>query len=148
MMKEKIWRGIKLEDVVNVAEDITQWLQEAPTVWCFYGPMGAGKTTIIKSICQAVGVQDLVQSPTFSLVNEYSTAGGETVYHFDFYRIEKPEEAEGIGVAEYFDSGTLCLIEWPERVAPLLPEEYVQLQVQPQPDNSRTIQLTIHGTTH
>lgn len=147
-MKQRIWQGVCLENVPIVAQEVVLWLKTAPAVWLFYGQMGAGKTTFIKSLCRALSVSDTVQSPTFSLVNEYSTTEGALVYHFDFYRIETPEEAEGIGATEYFDSGSLCLIEWPERVEPLLPEEYVQLQLQPQLDNSRTIQVTIHGTTH
>lgn len=147
MKNKRSWQGITLEQLPMVAEEVSSWLSSAPPVWCFNGQMGAGKTTFIKCLCQALGVQDMVQSPTFSLVNEYQTAAGATVYHFDFYRIETAEEAVGIGAEEYFDSGNTCLIEWPERVAALLPEEYVQLLVQPQSDNSRTIEVLIHGTT-
>ena len=146
-MKQRTWQGVRLENLAATAAEIVQWLNAAPLVWRFDGQMGAGKTTLIKSLCRAMGVLDMVQSPTFSLVNEYLTDEAETIYHFDFYRIESPEEAEGIGATEYFDSGSLCLIEWPERVERLLPEEYVQLLLQPQPDNSRTIQVTIYGTT-
>ncbi|EMR00651.1 tRNA (adenosine(37)-N6)-threonylcarbamoyltransferase complex ATPase subunit type 1 TsaE [Cesiribacter andamanensis] len=146
-MKRKVWEGIRLENLQSVADEIVVWLQGAPPLWCFEGQMGAGKTTLITSLCRSLGVQDRVQSPTFSLVNEYLTREGELIYHFDFYRIEGPEEASRIGADEYFDSGTICLIEWPERIAPLLPHETVQLRIIPQPDTSRTVDVSIHGTT-
>jgi tRNA threonylcarbamoyladenosine biosynthesis protein TsaE len=147
-MKTKIWEGIQLQHLPLVATEVVKWLKDAPDVWRFTGQMGAGKTTFIKSLCLALGVVDTVQSPTFSLVNQYLTATGEPVYHFDFYRIETPEEASRIGIEEYFDSGYKCLIEWPERVEPLLPQEIVQLTVLPQADTTRTIEVCIHGATH
>ena len=146
-MEQKVWTGIQLEQLPQVAAEVVDWLQQAPAVWRFNGAMGAGKTTFIKQVCRVLGVVDMVQSPTFSLVNEYLTDEEELVYHFDFYRIETPEEAVHIGAQEYFDSGHLCLIEWPERVEGLLPEEIVQLTVLPQADGSRTIEVSIHGTT-
>ncbi|AHM59519.1 hypothetical protein D770_06280 [Flammeovirgaceae bacterium 311] len=146
-MKQKVWQQVTLEQLPQVAAEVLDLLKVAPTVWQFSGQMGAGKTTFIKHLCGALGVLDSVHSPTFSLVNEYLTREGDTVYHFDFYRIDKPEEAQQIGVTEYFDSGFICLIEWPERVQPLLPEESVQILLHPQPDNSRTIEVKIHGTT-
>jgi tRNA threonylcarbamoyladenosine biosynthesis protein TsaE len=93
------------------------------TVICFEGEMGAGKTTFIKALCQSLGVQDEVSSPTFSLVNEYRGAQNQPIYHFDFYRLNNPREAEDIGALEYFDSGYLCLIEWPSRIEDLLPPD-------------------------
>ena len=90
---------------------------------CFEGEMGAGKTTFIKALCRSLGVEEDVSSPTFSLVNEYRTARNEPIYHFDFYRLNDPREAEGIGALEYFDSGYLCLIEWPSRIEALLPPD-------------------------
>lgn len=146
-MKQRVWQGVLLSDLPQLAGEVVDFLASAPTVWRFDGQMGAGKTTFIKELCRRLCVVDRVQSPTFSLVNEYQAETGDTVYHFDFYRIENPEEAQSIGVTEYFDSGFICLIEWPERVEPLLPEEYVQVLIQPQHDESRTIQVTIHGTT-
>lgn len=92
------------------------------TLVCFEGEMGAGKTTFIKALCQQLGVEDEVSSPTFSLVNEYRDAHNQPIYHFDFYRLDNPREAEGIGAVEYFDSGYLCLIEWPSRIEALLPK--------------------------
>jgi tRNA threonylcarbamoyladenosine biosynthesis protein TsaE len=94
-------------------------------IWSFEGEMGAGKTTIIKAICNTLGVIDEVSSPTFSLVNEYKTKDGKTIYHFDFYRIKKIEEVYDIGYEDYFFSGNICLIEWPEKIKELLKEEDV-----------------------
>lgn len=95
--------------------------ESGQTVVAFEGEMGAGKTTLIRALGAALGVADEVSSPTFALVNEYRDARGQPVYHFDFYRLDSEEEAARLGVAEYFDSGYLCLVEWPARVAGLLP---------------------------
>ena len=92
-----------------------------PSVVAFEGEMGAGKTTLIRALCAELGVGDDVSSPTFALVNEYRGGRGEPLYHFDFYRLDSTDEAARLGVAEYFDSGYLCLLEWPSRVASLLP---------------------------
>jgi tRNA threonylcarbamoyladenosine biosynthesis protein TsaE len=97
-------------------------------IFVFYGDMGAGKTTFIKAICAELGVKDTVSSPTFSIVNEY-VGNGNTIYHFDFYRIKSIQEAFDIGYEEYFYSGNICLIEWPEKVQELLPEHYVKIQI-------------------
>lgn len=94
------------------------------------GAMGAGKTTLIKSFCKALGVEQNVSSPTFSLVNEYVSASGQIVYHFDFYRIKRISEVYDIGYEEYFYSGHYCFLEWPEMVSELLPEEYVEIQIE------------------
>ena len=94
-------------------------------IWIFDGEMGAGKTTLIKSICKNLGVFDEVSSPTFSIVNEYKTVDGKTVYHFDFYRIKSIEEAYDMGVEDYFSSGNICLIEWPEKIKEILENEIV-----------------------
>ena len=108
-------------------------------VFAFYGQMGAGKTTFIKAICRELGVPDIVQSPTFALINEYITSGGESVYHFDFYRIKKTEEAFDIGYEDYIYSGRYCLIEWPELVDGLLPEDAVKVRITGNPE--RTIRF-------
>jgi len=110
----------------------------------FYGAMGSGKTTLIKEVSARLGVKGLTNSPTFSLVNEYRTEKGESLYHFDFYRIRKEEEALDIGFDEYLDSGSWCLIEWPENVENLLPLDSVVIRISINPDNSRKIQLTQH----
>lgn len=95
----------------------------------FYGSMGAGKTTIIKAVCRLLGATDLVSSPTFTLVNEYKTENGESLYHIDFYRIKKSEEVFDFGIEEYFDSGCYCFMEWPELIEELLPEGTLKLKI-------------------
>ncbi len=106
----------------------------------FYAPMGAGKTTFTTAVCKQLGVQeDAVSSPTFAIVNEYRTGNGEPLFHFDFYRIERPEEALDIGLYDYLDSGALCLMEWPENIEDLLPEETLKVQIRVNPDQSRTL---------
>ena len=106
----------------------------------FRAPMGAGKTTFISAICRVLGIrEDAVGSPTFAIVNEYRTATGEPVYHFDFYRLEKTSEALDLGLYDYLDSGALCLIEWPDIVSDLLPEETLYVDIAVRPDGSRAI---------
>lgn len=106
----------------------------------FHAPMGAGKTTFITALCKALGVQeDAVSSPTFAIVNEYRAGNGEPVYHFDFYRIERLEEALDIGLYDYLDSGALCLMEWPENIEDLLPEETLDVTIAVRPDGSRVL---------
>ena len=105
----------------------------------FYGSMGAGKTTFITALCNALGVDDIVTSPTFTIVNEYRDKEGEYVYHFDFYRINRLSEAMDIGLFEYFDSGCLCLMEWPEMLQELLPEETVKVQILTDDENTRRL---------
>lgn len=107
----------------------------------FYGEMGSGKTTLIKEIVKQMGVEDTVNSPTFSLVNEYHTQKGEIIYHFDFYRIEHEEEALDIGIEEYFYSNNWCFIEWPNKVENLLPLESVAIHLTINQNNTRTIQI-------
>jgi tRNA threonylcarbamoyladenosine biosynthesis protein TsaE len=110
------------------------------TVFAFRGKMGVGKTTFIKAICEELGVSDTINSPSFAIINEYeSSATGETIYHFDFYRINSIQEAVKIGAEDYFDSGVLCLIEWPEKIESLLPEETVWVDIVEQEDGSRTV---------
>ena len=106
----------------------------------FFAPMGAGKTTFTTAICERLGVEDAVCSPTFTIINEYRTRTGEPLYHFDFYRINRLEEAVDLGLDDYFYSGNLCLIEWPENIGPLLPEETLSVHITVNPDLSRTVE--------
>ena len=106
----------------------------------FYAPMGAGKTTFTTALCRHLGVDaDAVSSPTFAIINEYRTKMGECIYHFDFYRIDDPAEALDIGLYDYLDSGCLCLMEWPEKVEALLPDETLRVHIRVEPDDTRTL---------
>ena len=113
------------------------------TVVAFEGEMGAGKTTLIRALAATLGISDDVSSPTFALVNEYRDGQGKPVYHFDFYRIESLDEAERMGAAEYLDSGYLCLVEWPARVAALLPAPRLEVRIEALSAESREIELKI-----
>ncbi len=115
------------------------------TVYAFRGEMGAGKTTFIRELCRALGVEDdLANSPSFSIINEYrSDKTAELIYHFDLYRLESVDDALEIGVEDYFDSGAVCLLEWPERIEPLLPDDTVTVNVNVNPDMSRTMTVDI-----
>ena len=109
------------------------------TLVAFFAPMGAGKTTFTTAICKALGVTDPVGSPTFAIVNEYMRADGDPMYHFDFYRINKLQEAVEIGLYDYLDSGFLCIMEWPDNIEDLLPEETLKVYFTINPDQSRTL---------
>jgi tRNA threonylcarbamoyladenosine biosynthesis protein TsaE len=110
-------------------------------VFAFYGKMGAGKTTFIKALCTELGVDDVITSPTFAIVNEYTAGDGSPIYHFDFYRIKKLDEVYDMGYEDYFYNGGLCLIEWPELIETLLPEDAVEVHIAEQPDGTRTIEF-------
>ena len=131
---------IKIQDLGHIREAAREFIENIGdhTVFAFYGKMGAGKTTFIKAICEELGVEDVITSPTFAIVNEY-TAQGEPVYHFDFYRIKKLEEVYDMGFEDYFYSGSLCLIEWPELIEEVLPEDAVKVSIQEKEDGSRAI---------
>jgi tRNA threonylcarbamoyladenosine biosynthesis protein TsaE len=130
-----------LDQLAEVARQIIEF-SENRNVWLFEGPMGAGKTTLIKAICQSFGVKENVSSPTFSLVNEYHNTKGEIFYHFDFYRIKSEEEASDIGVDEYFYSDDYCFVEWPSLIPSLLPEEYIQIDIDILSETARKISLS------
>ncbi len=112
-------------------------------IFAFYGKMGAGKTTFIQAVCRKLGSTDNVISPTFALINEYKTDAMHSVYHFDFYRIESMEEAFDLGYEDYFYSGEYCLIEWPEKIEPLLPENYVEVKIEALENDDRRISAQI-----
>lgn len=128
-----------LADIDAAAAEFLDRLGDRRLV-AFYAPMGAGKTTFSAAICRALGVDsDAVGSPTFSIVNEYRTATGEPLFHFDFYRLDKISEALDIGFYDYIDSGYLCLMEWPENIEEIIPEETVKVSIAVQEDGSRLI---------
>lgn len=113
------------------------------TVFAFYGKMGAGKTTFIKAVCEELGVSDVITSPTFAIVNEYrSDRTGELIYHFDFYRIKKLEEVYDMGYEDYFYSGAVCFIEWPELIEELLPEDAIRITIDVNEEGQRTLTWT------
>ena len=128
-----------LEDLGRAAQAFLEAIGEQ-TLVAFYAPMGAGKTTFTTAICKALGVEeDAISSPTFAIVNEYRGREGRPIFHFDFYRIDNPAEALDIGLYDYLDSGELCLMEWPENIEGLLPEETLKVNISVQPDGSRRI---------
>jgi tRNA threonylcarbamoyladenosine biosynthesis protein TsaE len=130
-----------LADLNTAAKKIIEAIGSRKIV-AFYGQMGSGKTTLIKHICQELNVTDVVNSPTFSLVNEYQLPNGEPIYHFDFYRISKIEEAFDFGYEEYFFSEYLCLIEWPEIIENLIPSDAARLSIRVLDNGKREIQIT------
>ncbi len=111
------------------------------TVFAFYGKMGAGKTTFIKAVCENLGVTDVINSPTFAIVNEYRSETEELIYHFDFYRIKRLEEVYDMGYEDYFYCGALCFIEWPELIEELLPLDAVKVYIEEQENGERTIRF-------
>ena len=131
-----------VEDLPRAAKEFAA-LMDDRTVYAFSGEMGAGKTTFIGALCKELGVEDdFAGSPTFSIINEYrSDTTAELIYHFDLYRIESIDEAFDIGVEDYFDSGALCLLEWPERIADILPKDTVDVRITVNDDGSRTISI-------
>ncbi|WP_235925708.1 tRNA (adenosine(37)-N6)-threonylcarbamoyltransferase complex ATPase subunit type 1 TsaE [Pontibacter burrus] len=131
-----------LDDLPEAAALLLDATSEEPVI-LFEGPMGAGKTTLIKELCRQFGVRENVSSPTFALVNEYESENGKLIYHFDFYRISNEREALNIGALEYFDSGNICLIEWPSLIPGLLPEHYLLVTLQPDA-NSEVRTMTIN----
>ena len=134
---------IKINSLDTIKEAAKQFIaaMEDNTVFAFYGKMGAGKTTFIKAVCEELGVEDVINSPTFAIVNEYMTGQGDTIYHFDCYRINKIVEALDMGCQDYFDSGNVCFIEWPENIDSLLPDDTVAVRITVNDDNSRTITI-------
>ena len=128
-----------LEDLGRAAQAFLEAIGEH-TLVAFYAPMGAGKTTFTTAVCKALGVEeDAISSPTFAIVNEYRGREGRPIFHFDFYRIDNPAEALDIGLYDYLDSGELCLMEWPENIEGLLPEETLRVSISVQPDGSRLV---------
>lgn len=134
-----------LEEIEQVAEEFIKFISESKNIqsniFAFYGKMGAGKTTFIKAICKVLGVSDTVNSPTFTIINEYRSNRGFPIYHFDFYRINKLQEAYDIGTEDYFAGDGLCLIEWPEKIAEILPQDCISVSITTNEDLSRSVQI-------
>jgi tRNA threonylcarbamoyladenosine biosynthesis protein TsaE len=134
---------IRIENLDNIRAAAHEFIQNMGDahVFAFYGKMGAGKTTFVKAICEELGVKDVITSPTFAIINEYtsSTQGGSPIFHFDFYRIKKLEEVYDMGYEDYFYCGALCFIEWPELIEELLPDDAVRVSITEQSDGSRLV---------
>ena len=139
-----------LPDVGALPEVAQQFIQEVlpwGDVFAFYAPMGTGKTTFIKTLCEALGVEDVINSPTFSIINEYrAEPSGELIYHFDCYRLERLSDALNLGVEDYLQSGALCFIEWPEVLEDILPADTVRIILTEQEDGSRTLSAQYQET--
>ena len=139
---------IKIQHIEEIRKAARQFIENIGShrVFAFYGKMGAGKTTFIKAICEELGVEDVITSPTFAIVNEYTThssllAPYSSIYHFDFYRIKKLEEVYDMGFEDYFYSGSLCFIEWPELIEEVLPENAVKVFIEENADSTRSVKL-------
>jgi len=135
---------IKIKNIHHLKEAAKELLvlTRDKKIFAFYGSMGAGKTTIIKAICEVLGAEDLVSSPTFTLVNEYRRSGGGSIYHIDFYRIKKQEEVFDFGIEEYLSGDSYCFMEWPELVEEILPAETVNVRITVDENEQRTLTIT------
>lgn len=132
-------------DLSNIQQTAQQFIRlfDRYSVFAFYGNMGAGKTTFIKAICEILGVKESVNSPTFSIINEYEAADGRILYHFDCYRINKLQEAMDLGAEDYFYSGKICFIEWPEKIEELLPDFTVKVNIKEVDEGKREIETLL-----
>lgn len=135
---------IKINSLADINEAAKTFVENMGDgkVFAFYGKMGAGKTTFVKAVCEYLGVDDVITSPTFAIVNEYTSATtGDAIYHFDFYRIKKLEEVYDMGYEDYFYSGSLCFLEWPELIEDLLPEDTTKVTIEETADGSRVVKF-------
>ncbi len=135
---------IHIQDTEHIRQSAKQFIEHIgeARVFAFYGKMGAGKTTFVKAICEELGVEDVITSPTFAIINEYTGIKNQksfTIYHFDFYRIKRLEEVYDMGYEDYFYSGALCFIEWPELIEEILPDDAVRVSITEQEDGSRLV---------
>ena len=135
---------LSIKSINEISETAKQFILEIGKnkIFAFNGNMGVGKTTFIKAICEELGVEENVNSPTFSIINEYQTKGGKIIYHFDCYRINKIEEAVEIGLEEYIYSGNLCFLEWSENIASLLPDSIVNVYLVENENGERLINIS------
>ena len=142
---------IRIDDAGEISRAAAEFVEYISSsdlqsnIFAFFGQMGAGKTTFIAALCKELGVSDTVNSPTFTIVNEYRAAKGFPVYHFDFYRINKLSEAYDLGLDEYFGGEGLCLIEWPEKIEEILPEDAVRIEIKVNEDGSRELRIGEKG---
>ena len=134
---------IKIKSLDGIADAARQFVDAMGEnkVFAMFGPMGVGKTTFVKAVCEILGVEDTITSPTFAIVNEYRTNTGDQIFHFDFYRIRKVEEVYDMGYEDYVYSGAMCFLEWPELIEELLPEDAVRVTLSEEEDGTRTITL-------
>lgn len=133
-----------ISQIEILANDFINYISNSDlesNIFAFYGKMGAGKTTFIKALCKVLGVSDTVNSPTFTIVNEYKSSRGFAIYHFDFYRLNKVKEAYDIGIDEYFSSNGLCFMEWPEKIDEILPKDIIKVKIEEQIDGSRLVEI-------
>jgi len=144
----EVWRTVndgnpvELSDLASAAKELFRATQQK--VWLMNGEMGAGKTTLTKVLCEVLGVEGTMSSPTFSIVNEYQTKSKEVIYHFDFYRLKNETEAMDIGVEEYLDSGHYCFLEWPDKISNLIPTDHFEVKIKEHTPTTRTIEYLIH----
>ena len=127
-----------LDTIHEAAKEFVKGMDDGK-VFAFYGKMGAGKTTFIKALCEVLGVEDVITSPTFAIINEYTDGNEKPIFHFDFYRIKKLEEVYDMGYEDYFYSGNLCLLEWPELIEEILPENVIKVTIEEQADGTRKL---------
>jgi tRNA threonylcarbamoyladenosine biosynthesis protein TsaE len=144
-MKDLVFQNCTLSDMNHIARKILETYPEE-RVFAFYGDLGAGKTTLIKALCDVLGVNDEVTSPSFAIINEYEAGGIDLIYHFDFYRIKKLEEVLDIGYEEYLYSGYYCFLEWADKIEELLPETFVYIAITKNDDDEgRKIIITVES---
>lgn len=143
-MQDKIYHIPSLEALPSVAKQFVEEVLPSANVFTFEAPMGTGKTTFIKALCLALGVEDIINSPTFSIINEYrAESSGKLIYHFDCYRLERLDDALNLGVEDYLESGALCFIEWPEVISPVLPMDTVSVRIE---ENAQTGERVLMAT--
>src|SRR5882757_7489245 len=142
---ESIRRGqaLSLSEMTAAAAELIRKCGHVK-VWLFAGEMGAGKTTLIKAVCEQLGVREGMSSPTFSIVNEYDRQEGGKIYHFDFYRLKNEQEAFDLGAEEYFDSGNFCFVEWPEKIPTLIPPQHIDIKITTEDPMHRIIHYASH----